>query len=385
MAGKRDYYEVLGIDKSADKDAIKKAYRKLAMQYHPDRNPGDAAAAEKFKEATEAYEVLSDDQKRPLYDQYGHAGLDGMGGGAGGGYSHAFHDFSDLFGGGGFSDIFENLFGGGGFGGFGGSSRSGRKSNNNGASLRYDLHIDFKEAVYGCKKDIVYRRNEACPECHGTGGQPGSSPKTCPTCQGRGQVNRQSGFFVVQQTCPDCHGKGTVIDKPCHACKGSGVYVKQQEISIKIPAGSDNGRRITLHNMGDVGTNGGANGDLIIILNVRDDRFFERDDKNNLYCAIPISVSQAILGAKIDIKTLDGRTITLKIPSGVQHGSFQRIRGEGVPFDDSGSRKGDLYVKIMIKTPSKLNKQMQQAMEQFMEAEKPETSPDLMPLSSLKD
>ncbi len=379
MADKRDYYEVLGVDKSADKDAIKKAYRKLAMKYHPDRNQGDASAAEKFKEATEAYEVLSDDEKRPIYDQYGHAGLDGMGAG-GGGYSHAFHDFSDIFGGGGFGDIFENLFGGGGGFGFGGSSR--RQNNNDGASLRYDLHIDFKESVFGCKKDISYRRDEPCPECHGTGGQPGSSPKTCPTCHGRGQVGRSSGFFVVQQTCPECHGKGTIIDKPCNACKGSGVRSKQQEISIKIPAGVENGKRIVVKKMGDSGTAGGNPGDLIIVVNVRADRHFVRQGYD-LVCAIPISVSQAVLGCKVDIETLDGRTLTLKIPAGVKNGNYQRIKGEGVPFDDSLSKKGDLYVKLLIEIPKKLNKAMQKAMEDFMEAEKPTSSPALLDIDSV--
>ncbi len=379
MSSKRDYYEVLGIDKSADKDTIKKAYRKLALKYHPDRNPGDKDAEAKFKEATEAYEVLSDEQKRPIYDQYGFAGLDGMGGGASGGYSHAFHDFSDLFGGsGGFSDIFENLFGGG----FGFGSSSGRsRSNNDGASLHYDLHIDFKEAVYGCKKDISFRRDEQCPECHGTGGSAGSSVKTCSTCGGRGQVGRNSGFFVVQQTCPTCRGKGTVIDKPCAACRGSGVFAKSTTVSVKIPSGIENGRRLTVRGMGNAGTNGGATGDLIIVVNVRSDRNFERDGYD-LYCAVPVSVSQAILGATIEIQNLDGKKIALKIPAGTQHGKFLRVRDEGVPVDGS-SKKGDLYVKIMVQMPTKLSRQQISAMETFAQLEKPTSTPDLLAKESL--
>lgn len=381
MSAKRDYYEVLGVDKSADKDAIKKAYRKLAIQYHPDRNPGDKTAEEKFKEATEAYEVLSDDQKRPIYDQYGFAGLEGMGGGgAGGGYSHAFHDFSDLFGGsGGFSDIFENLFGGG-FS-FGGGSGGRSRSNNDGASLRYDLHIDFKEAVYGCKKDITFRRDEQCPDCHGTGGAAGSSVKTCPSCGGRGQVGRSSGFFVVQQTCPTCRGKGTVIDKPCASCHGTGVFAKSTTMSVKIPAGVENGRRLSIHGMGNAGTNGGAAGDLIIVVNVRSDRYFERDG-HDLYCAVPISISQAVLGASIEIKNLDGKTLSIKVPAGTQHGKFLRVRDEGVPVEGS-SRKGDLYVKIMVQIPSKLSRQQIAAMEAFAALEKPTSSPELLTRESL--
>ena len=380
MAGKRDYYEVLGIDKSADKETIKKAYRKLAVKYHPDRNPGDKEAEEKFKEATEAYEVLSDDQKRPIYDQYGFAGLDGMGGGAGGGYSHAFHDFSDLFGGagGGFSDIFENIFGGG-MGGFSSGSRS--RSNNNGASLRYDLEISFKEAVFGCKKDIRFSHHETCSSCNGTGGAAGSSRKTCPSCQGVGQIRRSAGFFQMQQTCPTCGGKGTVIDHPCTACNGSGVQEKSKVMTISIPAGVDDGKRITIPHQGDAGTNGGSAGDLIIVIHVSNDKYFERDG-NDLYCAVPISFSQALLGADVTITSLDGRHITLKVPAGTSHGKLLRIKEEGVPYSGS-ARKGDLYVKVMVQLPAKLSRQQQKLMEEYAELENATKSPSLMPLSSL--
>ncbi len=378
MAGKRDYYEVLGIDKSADKEAIKKAYRKLAVKYHPDRNPGDKEAEEKFKEATEAYEVLSDDQKRPIYDQYGFAGLDGMGGAGAGGYSHAFHDFSDLFGGG-FGDIFENLFGGGMGGGFGGSSR--QRDNNTGATLRYDLEISFKDAVYGCKTDIHFRHNEACPVCHGSGGAQGSSRKTCPTCQGMGQVRRSAGFFSVQQSCPTCNGKGTVIDKPCASCHGTGLQEKDKIMTISIPCGVDDGRRITIPHQGDAGTNGGASGDLVIVIHVRQDKYFERDG-NDLYCAVPISLSQAVLGADVTIKTLDARSITLKIPSGTTQGKLLRIKDEGVPVTGT-SKKGDLYVKVIVELPTRLSREMQKVMEEYARLEKATSTPDLVPLAQL--
>ena len=377
MAEKRDYYEVLGIEKGADSDTIKKAYRKLAVKYHPDRNPGDKAAEEKFKEATEAYEVLSDDQKRPIYDQYGFAGLEGMGGAGQGGYSHAFHDFSDLFGSGsGFSDIFDSLFGGMG----GGSSRSHR-DNNDGASLRYDLELNFKDAVYGCKTDIHFRHNETCPVCKGTGGAAGSSRKTCSTCQGMGQVRRSAGFFSVQQTCPTCNGKGTVIDHPCSACRGAGVQPKEKIITISIPAGVDDGRRISIPHQGDAGTNGGASGDLIIVIHVRQDKYFERDG-NDLYCAVPISISQAALGADVTINALDGRKITVKIPSGTTQGKLLRIKDEGVPYSGS-SKKGDLYVKVIVQLPTKLSRQQQQVMQEYARLENATKTPDLIPLASL--
>ncbi len=377
MATKRDYYEVLGVDKSADADTIKKAYRKLALKYHPDRNPGNKEAEEKFKEATEAYDVLSDEQKRPIYDQYGFAGLDGMGGGAGGGYSHAFHDFSDIFGGagGGFSDIFENIFGSG----FGGSSRSSR-SESDGASLRYELDLDFKEAVFGCKKEITFRHEEECPECHGSGGAAGFKKQTCPTCQGRGQIHRSTGFFQVSQTCPTCGGKGSVIDKPCTFCHGSGLAKKTKAVTVTIPAGVDSGKRITIPHMGNAGTNGGTPGDLIIVINVRQDKYFERSGLD-LYCAVPISVSQAILGADINLKTLDERTITIKIPQCTANGKLLRIKDEGVP--SSTGRKGDLYIKVIVNLPSKISKEQQRLMQEYYELERPSANPGMIPLSSL--
>lgn len=372
---KRDYYEVLGIEKSADQDTIKKAYRKLAVKYHPDRNPGDKEAEEKFKEATEAYEVLSDDKKRPIYDQYGFAGLEGMAGGAGaGGYSHAFHDFSDLFGGmgGGMGDIFESIFGSG----FGGSSsRRSSGGASTGASLRYDLNISFKEAVYGTSVDIHFQHKEKCDACNGTGASTGASKKTCPTCNGMGQVRQGNGFFTIQQTCPTCHGKGTTIDKPCSSCRGTGLQTKNKEMSLKIPAGVDNGRRIIIRGQGDAGENGGASGDLVIVLHVSEHPNFQRQD-NDLFCSVPISMTQAALGCEVSITSLDGNHISLKIPEGSTNGKMLRVKGEGVPISGS-SRKGDLYIELSVQTPTKLSSKQKDLLRQFMELEKPTSEPKL--------
>ena len=326
---KRDYYEVLGIEKSADQEAIKKAYRKLAVKYHPDRNPGDKAAEEKFREATEAYEILSDEEKRPIYDQYGFAGLDGMGQGAcgGTGYSHAFHDFSDLFGGagGGFSDIFDSIFGGG-FGG--GSSRGGRSSGPAaGSSLRYDLHIQYKDAVYGTTADIHFKHNEACEACKGSGASSGASKKTCPTCNGMGQVRQGNGFFTIQQTCPKCGGKGTTIDKPCSSCRGTGLQEKSKQMSLKIPAGVDNGKRIVIRGMGDAGANGGPSGDLVVILHVDSHPLFERDG-SDLYCAVPITFAQAALGCEITITALDGKKFPLRFRTVLQVENYCALKAK---------------------------------------------------------
>lgn len=380
---KRDYYEVLGVEKSADQEAIKKAYRKLAVKYHPDRNPGDKEAEEKFREATEAYEILSDEQKRPIYDQYGFAGLDGMGGGGAGGaqYSHAFHDFSDLFGGagGGFSDIFDSIFGGG----FGGGSSRGRSGPASGASLRYDLHIQFKDAVYGTTADIHFKHNEPCDACKGSGGAAGSSKKTCPTCNGMGQVRQGNGFFTIQQTCPKCGGKGTTIDKPCPSCRGTGIQEKAKQMSLKIPAGVDNGKRIVIHGMGDAGENGGPAGDLVVVLHVESHPFFERDG-NDLYCAVPISIAQAALGCEISISSLDNKKINIKIPDGTENGKLLRVKGEGVPLSGS-TRKGDLYVKIIVQVPSKLSGKQKDLLKQYLELENPPKEPQLLNLSKLAD
>ena len=376
---KRDYYEVLGLQKGAAEEEIKKAYRKLAIKYHPDRNPGDKEAEEKFREATEAYEVLSDEKKRPLYDQYGFAGVDGMDQGAGGAqYSHAFHDFSDLFGGmgGGFGDIFDNIFGG--------SARSSSRRRGGpaeGASLRYDLNISFKDAVFGKKSEIHFKHNETCEACHGSGCADGATRKTCPTCNGMGQVRRSAGFFSVQQTCPDCNGSGTKIDKPCRECSGRGVVEKAKKISFAIPAGVDDGKRITIPKMGDAGANGGSSGDLVVILHVDSHPFFERSAQD-LYCAIPVSFTQATLGASISITALDGKQIDLKIPAGTASGKLLRIRGEGVPYTGT-SRRGDLYVKIIVRIPQRISGAQKDLLTKYMELENPVSNPQMISLSEL--
>ena len=382
MAAKRDYYEVLGLQKGASADEIKRAYRKLAVKYHPDRNPGNKEAEEKFKEATEAYEILSDDQKRPLYDQYGFAGVDGNSGfGGGGGFSgsHAFHDFSDLFGGmgGGFSDIFEGIFGGG--------RSSSRRSNPNapqqGQSLRYDLDISFKDAVYGTKAEVKFTHNESCSECHGTGAAKGGSRKTCSMCGGSGQVRRQAGFFAVQQTCPTCRGEGTVIDKPCSHCRGSGVEEKSKRVTLNIPAGVDDGKRIAIHGEGDAGKNGGPAGDLIVVLHVEGHTYFERSAQD-LYCAVPVTMAQAALGETVFITTLDGKKIEFKLPPGTQNGKLLRIKNEGVPVLNSG-RKGDLYIKIIVQVPSHMSSKQKELLEEYSRLDNATTSPQPIPLSSL--
>lgn len=380
MASKRDYYEVLGVQKSASQEEIKKAYRKLAVKYHPDRNPGNKEAEEKFKEATEAYEVLSDEKKRPIYDQYGFAGLDGMGGGGeAGGYSHAFHDFSDLFGGmgGGFGDIFEGIFGGGR------SSRS--RSNPNapveGQSLRYDLDISFQAAVYGTKAEIKFSHNEKCSQCNGSGSAKGGSRKTCPTCNGSGQVRRQAGFFAVQQTCPNCRGEGSVIDKPCPHCHGTGFEEKSKSVTLNIPAGVDDGKRITIRGEGDAGKNGGPSGDLIVVLHVEGHKFFERSGQD-LYCAVPVTMAQAALGETIFITTLDGKKIEFKLPAGTQNGKLLRIKNEGVPVVNS-TRKGDLYIKILVQVPQKMSLKQKELLEEFSRLDNATTSPQPVQLSTL--
>ncbi len=386
MATKRDYYEVLGVEKSASKEDIKKAYRKLAVKYHPDRNPGNKEAEEKFKEATEAYEILSDDQKRPIYDQYGFAGLDGMGGGGGfsGGFggSRAFHDFSDLFGGmgGGFGDIFDNIFGGG----MGGSRRShSPNAPQEGQSLRYDLNISFKDAVYGTKATINFRHNETCSHCNGTGGEAGSKRKTCATCGGVGQVRRSAGFFAVQQTCPTCGGTGSVIDKPCKYCRGSGVEEKSKSIDLKIPAGVDDGKRIAIPRQGDAGTNGGEPGDLIVVLRVSEDAYFERSGQD-LYCAVPVTFSQAALGTKINVTSLDGKKIEIKLPQGTENGKLLRIKNEGVPYTGNAGKKGDLYIKILVRVPEKMTSRQKELLEEYAKIENATVEPACVKLSQLR-
>ncbi|MDR1468989.1 MAG: molecular chaperone DnaJ [Spirochaetaceae bacterium] len=377
---KRDYYEVLGLQKGAPKEEIKKAYRKLAVQYHPDRNPGNKNAEEKFKEATEAYEVLSDDQKRSAYDQFGFAGVEGMGGGHN--WSN-FQGFEDIFGGSDLGSIFESIFGGGGFSGFGGgrSSRSGTRS---GANLRYDIELSFKDAVFGTKVEIQYAHNESCSACHGSGAEPGSGRKTCPTCGGAGQVRHSQGLFSLSQTCPACGGAGTIIDKPCRQCGGAGAQKKKQTIKVTIPPGVEHGRRIVIPKQGDAGANGGPPGDLYVFIHVKPHKYFERQD-DDLYCAVPVSITQAALGGEIQVATLDGKTIKVKIPPGTQNGKLLRIREEGVPQGNAFSvRRGDLYIKTLVQTPQKLSRKGRELLEELSRIEGENTSPQPIPLSEIE-
>jgi molecular chaperone DnaJ len=347
---KRDYYEVLGTAKGASRDEIKKAYRRLAVQYHPDRNPGDKHAEEKFKEATEAYEVLADEKKRRAYDQFGFAGLEGMGFEAHD-FSSVFRDFEDIFEGVNFTGFFDSFFGGG-------RSRSrrgaGRSSARRGADLRYELEIPFADAVFGKKEQITFNRNENCPECKGSGADKGSGKKICPTCSGAGQVRRSSGFFSIATTCPSCNGEGEIIEKPCGACGGRGLITRKRTIKVTIPAGIETGKRISIPGQGDGGANGGPPGDLYVYVRVLPHEYFERNG-NDLYCVIPISVSQAALGAEIYVSTLENsRKVKVKIPAGTQNGKMLRLKAEGVPYLHSPDRRGDLYIKILVEIPTKV-------------------------------
>ncbi|MDR0453008.1 MAG: molecular chaperone DnaJ [Treponema sp.] len=373
---KRDYYEVLGVQKNASKDDIKKAYRKLAIQYHPDKNPGNREAEDKFKEATEAYEILSDDQKKSAYDQFGFAGVEGMN--SGGHDWSAFRGFEDIFGGGDFGSIFDTIFGGG----FGGGGRSGRSGGpRSGANLRYDIEIPFKDAVFGTKVEIQYSRNETCHACGGSGAAAGSEKKVCPTCRGSGQVRHSQGFFSVATTCHTCGGEGYIIEQPCKECGGSGTQKKRQKIMVTIPPGMENGRRVSIPRQGDAGPNGGPPGDLFVFIRVKPHEHFERQNLD-LYCAVPVSISQAALGAEIRVSTLDGKAIKVRIPAGIQGGKMIRIRNEGVP---SGGRRGDLYIKLIVKIPERLSKRGRELLEELSNIEGENDSPRPIPLADLAD
>ncbi|WP_283789290.1 molecular chaperone DnaJ [Bermanella sp. WJH001] len=346
---KRDFYEILGVDKGADAKEVKRAYRKLAMKYHPDRNPDDKDADAKFKEATEAYEILSDQQKRAAYDQYGHAGVDGSAGQ--GGFGGGSGNFSDIFG-----DVFGDIFGGGGGG------RGGRNGPQRGSDLKYNLELTLEQAVKGAEVKIRVPTLVNCDTCDGSGAKDGSTPTTCNTCHGQGQVRMQQGFFSVQQACPTCRGQGTIIKDPCGSCHGQGVKEETKTLNVKVPAGVDNGDRIRLSGEGEAGTRGGPAGDLYVETHIKAHSIFERDGRN-LYCDVPISIADAALGGEIEVPTLDGR-VNLKIPAETQSGKLFRLRGKGV-VPVRGGATGDLLCRVMVETPVKLTEHQKKILKEF--------------------
>jgi molecular chaperone DnaJ len=347
---KRDYYEILGIAKNASADEIKKAYRKLAMQHHPDRNPGNKEAEAKFKEATEAYEVLKDEQKKAAYDQYGHSafgqgggGQGGFGGGGAGGGFDGF-DFNDIFSN--FSDIF----------GEGGGGRQSRKRSSavRGSDIRYNLEISLEEAFRGSSETISFSIPSACESCKGSGGKEGESPVTCGSCHGAGKVRAQQGFFIVERTCNTCSGTGQTIKNPCKTCHGEGRVNKERSLSVKIPAGVEEGNKIRLSGEGEAGMRGGQAGDLYVFITIRKHQFFTRKG-DNIHFEVPIKFTTAALGGSIEIPTIDGTKAKLQIPEGAQNGNQFRLKSKGMTVMNSGGRRGDMYVKIEIETPVKLS------------------------------
>ena len=357
---KRDYYEVLGVGRDADDAAIKKAYRVLAKKYHPDMNPGDAEAEKKFKEASEAYAVLSDPDKRRQYDQFGHAAFEGGAGGAGGfgGFDFSGADFSDIFG-----DIFGDLFGGGRRGGRGGNGPM------KGANIRKSIRITFEEAVFGCEKELDLILKDPCEACHGTGAKPGTSPETCPKCGGKGQVvyTSQSFFGTVQnvQTCPNCGGSGKVIKEKCPSCSGTGYTSSRKKIQVSIPAGIDNGQSVRIRDKGEPGVNGGPRGDLLVEVNVSRHPIFQRQDVH-IFSTVPISFAQAALGGDVRIPTVDGDVI-YTVKAGTKTDTKVRLKGKGVPSLRNPQARGDHYVTLVIQTPERLSAEAKEALRKFDE------------------
>ncbi|MBP9674431.1 MAG: molecular chaperone DnaJ [Bacteriovoracaceae bacterium] len=364
MSSKKDYYEILGVARSASKDEIKKAYRKLAMQYHPDRNPNNKEAEAKFKEASVAAEVLTDDSKRQKYDQFGHEAFQGgMGNGSNAG---GFSDFGDIFG---------DIFGGGDFGDIFGGGRSrgrSRSSARHGTDLQMNLTIDFMEAAFGVEKKIHINRHAECSTCHGSGSKAGSAPTHCDFCKGSGEIRRQQGFFTMAQTCPKCQGSGQMIKDPCGTCQGKGVKRKEVEIMVKIPAGIDTGQRLRLTGEGDAGSQGGESGDLYVQIGVRSHEIFEREGADIL-CTIPISFSQAALGCEIEVPTIKGK-VSVKVPEGTQSGKKMRLKHKGLPYVD-GRGFGDQMLNLQIETPTHLTAEQKEIFHKLSGLEQKKTNP----------
>ena len=360
---KKDYYDVLGVDKGAENNDIKRAYRKLAMKYHPDRNPDDEKAAESFREVTEAYEVLADEEKRARYDQYGFAGVDDqMGGFGSGGFqgSHAYQDFGDLFG-----NIFGEAFGGGG----------GGQANNQGSDLRYNLTISLEEAALGKEVELEIPKHESCDTCSGSGARPGTNPVPCSTCAGHGQVQMQMGMggFAVRRTCPSCQGSGKKIESPCVTCGGTGRKKVKKNLKVKIPAGVYDGAQVRVGGEGEAGLNGGTSGDLFIVVRIKEHAIFERDGAD-LHCEMPITFPQATLGAEVDAPTLDGK-VKIRIPAGTESGRVFRLRGHGVK-DVRVRQAGDLFVRVQIAVPKKLTDNQKELLQAFAKETGDEVYPE---------
>jgi molecular chaperone DnaJ len=351
---KRDYYEVLGVSRTATEIELKSAYRKLAMKCHPDRNPGDKAAEDQFKEAAEAYGVLADPEKRSLYDRFGHKGVTSAGGSPGFDPS-VFNEFGD------FADVLGNMFGFGDL--FGGGRRRGGPQR--GADLRYDLEISFEEAATGSETSIQIPRHESCDACTGTGAAPGTAPAVCSMCRGQGQVRRQQGFFTIATTCPQCRGAGRTISKPCQTCHGAGRVSKERKITVKIPAGIASGQQLRLQNEGEAGSAGGPAGHLFVVVQVQEHEYFRRDGVN-LFCEVPVNFTTLALGGEIQVPTLDG-TENVKVPDGTQTGTTLRLRGKGMP-EVTGRGRGDLFATVQVQTPKKLSKEQRHILEQLAKA-----------------
>ena len=355
---KRDYYDVLGVTKSSSKDEIKKAYRKLALKYHPDKTKGDKTSEERFKEASEAYHVLSDEKRKTNYDQFGHAAFEGGGGGQGfGGF-----DFNSSS----FSDIFEDFFGDFGSGG-------SRRSSNRGNDLRYDVSISLEEAYRGLEKNVKYTTNKKCSSCSGSGAAKGSKPIKCNYCSGRGKVRTNQGFFTIQQTCPQCSGYGETIGNPCRTCSGNGKVQGSENVTVKIPKGVDDGTRIRLSGKGEAGSKGGSPGDLYLFISVDGHNIFKRSEEN-LYYELPISFSNATLGTTVQVPSIDGGKSKIKIPAGTQHGKQFRLKGKGMPVLRR-SMFGDLYIRVVTQVPTSLSKRQKEILEEFNEIESNKPDP----------
>ncbi|MFZ5445483.1 MAG: molecular chaperone DnaJ [Myxococcota bacterium] len=353
MASKRDYYEVLGVERNADADALKKAFRKLAMQYHPDRNPGDKEAEEKFKEASEAYEVLSDPERRARFDRFGHQGVEGFGGGAG--FNNV--NINDIFG-----EIFGDIFGGG---------RGRRAARNRGADLRYNLELTFEEAAFGTEVSVKIPRPKRCNSCDGTGSK-SKQQRQCPTCGGAGEVRFTQGFFAVARTCNQCGGSGQVVADPCKDCRGVGKVESVSELSVKIPAGVDTGTRVRLAGEGEPGENGGPSGDLYVVVHVKEHPLFHREEYE-VFCEVPISFVQAALGAQLEVPTLDGM-VKMKVPEGTQSGKIFRLKGKGIPHLQ-GNDRGDQHVRVVVETPQNLSHKQRELLMKFAEASGEDVNP----------